>query len=55
MFRSDLVSQVFSVHIKKVIQEINRYDYQVGGLALAAVAVCGSLSPLCKSIHDLFT
>lgn len=44
MFRSDLVSEVFSVHVKKVLQEIGRYGDQVGGLALAAVAVCRPLS-----------
>ena len=39
MFRSDLVSEVFSVHVKKVLQVATKYGDQVGGLALAAVAV----------------
>lgn len=39
VFRSDLMSIAFAAHLKKVRQVPSRYGDQIGGLALATVAV----------------
>jgi hypothetical protein len=39
IFCSKLVSIAYAAHLKKVKQAANRYGDQIGGLALAAVAV----------------
>lgn len=38
-FRSALVSQLFSLHLRKLSSVTNSYGYQIGALALVAAAV----------------
>ena len=38
-FCSELISKVYAAHLKRVAQAANTYGDQIGGLALATVAV----------------
>jgi hypothetical protein len=39
-FCSDIVSKVYAKHLRKVSGESGKYGAQIGGLALATIAVC---------------
>ena len=49
-FLSTLVLKVYSVHADKISLVDHRYHCQIGGLALAAAAVCGSVYS--QPVHD---
>lgn len=42
-FRSILMLKVYSVHAYKILPVTHRYRSQIGALALATAAVCGSI------------
>lgn len=42
-FRSPLVLQVYAVHANQILSVDHRCRAQIGALALAAAAVCGSV------------
>ena len=39
-FRSMLVLEVYSLHLRKISSVTNYYGHQIGALALAAAAIC---------------